>query len=372
MAEKQNQKAGNDALQVQVSGDVHIHGIDEKRAREIYMELFASHRKELTLDAFGLASERVQKLEDLLIHRMAKVDGALEAFADPGFQLALTSAHKAAAGTERQEDYELLSELLVHRVAKGEDRYVRAGISQAIRIVGEISSEALLGLTVKYFLNSFSSTEGNLFNGLETLERILTNLVYDKLPQGRDWVDHLDTLNVVRISSVSHFKKFELFLSEVYSGWIAVGIEKDSSCYLEAIKILQSVGLSVGKLLMPHELRDGYVRIPVAWKGNINMLMNPTGIIVADEGLFLQQQRLTPAQISALEAVYDLYDKNSVILAENTSRFFKELEKRPILKMVSEWRDVIPSAFTITPIGKVLAHANAERCDKTIPPFNKS
>lgn len=54
--------------------------------------------------------------------KIVQIDGALEKFAEPSFQFLLTEAHKTAASTERKADYELLSELLVHRIQKGELR----------------------------------------------------------------------------------------------------------------------------------------------------------------------------------------------------------------------------------------------------------
>jgi len=42
---------------------------------------------------------------------MEEVNGALEAFADPSFQILLVEAQKATVSTERSADYDLLSEL---------------------------------------------------------------------------------------------------------------------------------------------------------------------------------------------------------------------------------------------------------------------
>ncbi len=60
------------------------------------------------------------------------------------FQLLLVEAQKAAASTERVADYDLLSELLIHRFEKGENRVMRAGISRAVEIVDKISDDAML------------------------------------------------------------------------------------------------------------------------------------------------------------------------------------------------------------------------------------
>ena len=111
-----------------------------------------------------IANERVRELENRLIPKMEAVNDGLKAFADPSFQLLLVDAQKTAAATERSVDYDLLSELLVHRIEKGNDRHVRTGIHRAVEIVEDISNEALLGLTIIHSLNSFIPVVSIIFD----------------------------------------------------------------------------------------------------------------------------------------------------------------------------------------------------------------
>ena len=141
---KQRQTGGEGSTNVQAERIVMHVGIDEKRAREIYQEMHLQLRKEYTQEALNIANARVSQFEHSLMPKMEQVNGALEAFADPSFQLLLLEAQKTAASTERREDYDLLSELLIHRFQKGENRITRAGISRAVEIVDKISDEALL------------------------------------------------------------------------------------------------------------------------------------------------------------------------------------------------------------------------------------
>ena len=147
------QKAGNNAQQFQIQ-NLTI-GIDEKRAREIYDEKYAIAKRDFTEEALRIANERVKEFENRLIPKIEAVNNGLNAFADPSFQLLLIDAQKAAVATERVVDYDLLSELLVHRIENGNDRHVRTGIHRAVEIVEDISDEALLGLTVIHSINSF-------------------------------------------------------------------------------------------------------------------------------------------------------------------------------------------------------------------------
>jgi hypothetical protein len=109
------QKAGDNAQQFQIQSETI--GIDEKRAREIYDEKYAIAKRDFTEEALQIANERVEEFENRLIPKIEAVNNGLNAFADPSFQLLLIDAQKAAA-TERVVDYDLLSELLVHRIEK--------------------------------------------------------------------------------------------------------------------------------------------------------------------------------------------------------------------------------------------------------------
>lgn len=151
MANKQIQEAGDNSQQLQANNMIVKIGIDEKRAREIYQEMNLQLKNDYTQEALNIANSRVTEFENRLLPKMDAVEGALEAFADPNFQLLLVQAQKTAASTERPADYDLLSELLIHRFQKGDNRIARAGISRAVEIVDKISDDSLLGLTVFSF-----------------------------------------------------------------------------------------------------------------------------------------------------------------------------------------------------------------------------
>ena len=48
----------------------------------------------------------------------------------------------------------------------------------------------------------------------------------------------------------------------------------------------------------------------------------------------------------------------------------EEWNKRTNLKILREWWDNIKFSMQLTSVGKVLAHANAQRCDESLPPLN--
>ncbi len=365
---KHIQNGGDNSQLMQADAMVVNVGIDEKRAREIYKEMNLQLTKDYTEEALEVANSRVSEFEKSLMPKMEAVDGALQAFADPSFQLLLAEAQKTAAATERPADYDLLSELLIHRFQKGENRNIRTGINRAVEIVDSISDEALLGLTVAHAVSTFTPTSGNVNQGLDVLNDLFGKLFYGVLPAGNDWLDHLDILDSARLSSLGSMKKIQQFYPEVLNGYIDSGLEKESENFKKAIEILKDSKLSQN-LLLDNPFNENYVRLNVPNRNQINNLnfefrVNNNGNIVT------LPIPLTEGQKIALYSIYDLYKQDGSIKNENIRKFMEEWDKRPNLKILKEWWDNIGTRFKITSVGKVLAHSNAQRCDKTLPPLN--
>ncbi|BES65587.1 hypothetical protein SANA_20260 [Gottschalkiaceae bacterium SANA] len=364
-SEKQVQKAGENSQQIQAQSIIIHNGIEEKRAREIFMEMFAVAKKDLTNEAFSLATQRVTNFENDLIPKMGKVHGAMNAFADPDFQFLLTSAHKTAATTDREADYSLLSELLLRRIQKGDNRKTRVGIRKAVEIVDEISDDALLGLTVAFAVQFYQPITGSITDGLDVLDGLFKKICYDRLPENREWLDHLDILDAVRPSTFVSIKKYEDFYSEKLSGFCAVGIKKNSDDYTKVIEMIKEVALPEN-ILCNHELNEEYVRLEVASEKSIDSLAWTHFCNLEGKKIPIKAE-LSDNQKQQLHRIYKMYENNGTLKADIKKRFCDELVKRPYLNIVREWWNKIPSSFTITAVGKVLAHANAKRNDETLP-----
>lgn len=365
---KQSQNGGDGSTNIQAGTIVAHIGIDEKRAREICREMNLQLRKEYTQEALDIAKNRVSRFEDELVATMEKVDGALEAFADPAFQILLTNAQKAAASTERPVDYRLLSELLMHRFKKRNNRIARAGINLAVEVVDKISDEALLGLTVAHAIASFRPIIGDINKGLDMLDGLFGKVIYGNLPKGMEWLDHLDVLNAVRINSFGSLKKLDQFFSEVMDGYCAVGIKKGSENHSKALGILKQNNLS-DAILVDHALNSGYLRLCVSKKLDIDKLHYEQ--VTSQGGMPVTMSiNLAPNQIDAIKSVYDLYGTDQASRNGILEAFRQAMDSRSSLKAVRDWWDSIPQSFQITSAGKVLAHANAQRCDNTLPPLD--
>lgn len=359
---KQSQKAGEGSTQIQVENLVV--GIDEKRAREIYDEKYIIAKRDLTKEALNIADARAKELENRLIPKMKMIDEKLSILADPSFQLLLVEAQKAAAATERIPDYDLLSELLINRIQNGKDRKIRAGIKRAIEIVEDISDDALQGLTVAHSVTKFFPVSGKICEGLDVLNNLFGKIIYSQLPLGSEWLEHLYILDAVRIGSFGNMKKIHEYYPEELAEYVTVGIKKNTENYYKAVAMLSNVGLK-DCILVDHELNPDFVRIPITNKEYIPLLA-----LTKEESEQVINQPLSAFQKDVVTSVYQLYQEDPSVREQNIQKFMEEWDKRSNLKMLREWWDSLPVMFDITSVGKVLAHANAQRCDDTLPSLN--
>lgn len=354
---KQIQKAGNDSQQIQANTIIFNNGITEERTREIFSEMFELERVNYTQEAIQTAQERVNKLERSLIPRIESIEGASASFSDPKFQFLLRSAQKAAASSENENDYDLLTELLVCHIQKGESRKTRAGISRAIEIVDEIDNDALCALTVVHAVNAYSPIIGDPVEGMKVIAGLFERLEYEKLPQGSEWIDHLDVLGAVRMSSFGHMKHIDQYYPEKFNGYVCTGIKVDSENYLKAVELLKSVRFQENVLNQNVFLED-YVRIPIVSKEMID------GMVVHNN---IENRKITQKEVTVLNDIFKLYDTDNQQLAQVKTEFMKLWDSYDSLRRLREWWDSIPCSVQITQVGNVLAHTNAKRCDPQIP-----
>lgn len=362
MENKQVQKAGDGSQQVQMINPTIVMGIDEKRVREVCSEMAIDTIKQCTQEASAIAIARIEKFTTDLIPRVEKIENGFKSFSEPSFQFELRNAQKVAACTDRDSDYELLSELLAHRIKKGEDRKTKASIYKAIEIVDQIDDEALCALTLMYAIYSWTPATGNISKGIEIMNDLFTSLCYQSLPQGMEWSYHLDILNAVRVSSVGTFKKFSEFYPKVLSGYTCVGIEKGSDVYQTAVEMLQEANLPV-TILVDHELNDGYVRLNVRNKNEISNITFP----VLTQPNTIGFRKVTGTEVDALYNVWNLYSNDSKLKERVEKAFMQKWDSFDKLQAVHSWWDALSHSITITPIGNMLAHANAQRRNEKVP-----
>lgn len=357
--DKSIQKAGDNANQWQIESLTIVNGITEQRARELYSEMSRKAIEDCTSEAVATALARAEMFANDLIPRVEKIESDFRSFSEPSFQFLLKSAQKTAVCSGREIDYELLSELLVHRIKRGTERKTSASIIKAVEIVDQIDDDALCGLTIAHIIGYLYPVTGYISEGLDRLESLYDKLLNIDLPNGYAWLEHLEMLNAIKITSFASNQSIETIMSKHLAGYICVGIKMGSENHLKAQELLQEAGLNPSALV-EHELLEGYVRLAIANELQIEKI----AVIEPDAS-----RQLNEKEKDALKAVLALYELSDQKKQQVLSSFMKEFKQREALKKVVEFWSQIPRGIELTPIGRVLAHANAQRYDDGIPDF---
>lgn len=343
---RQSQSGGDYATQVQAAGDV-IVGVSEARAREIAETTARTVVEEYAEEGSRLIQERITKLDDRVIASLIRA-GRLEVFADPGFQRSYKKAQEGAAVSDEDSDYDLLAALLSDRAQRGPERSVRAGIERSIEIVDQIDSHALRGLTLLQAIQQYQPLSPNVDEGLDAMESLFADLLDGPLPEGVEWLDHLDVLDAVRINQVSTLKPFREYYPSQMPGYLAAGLP-----FYVMDWPLEVKGYTLSSLLMWHELKPGFVRLSAAVDGSLAPVVPDAEL--REAVLVLARERLGFGAVD--QGLVDPY--------------LEKLRTRRTLALIEEWWDKIPFAVQVTGVGKVLARANALRLDvrNVLPPI---
>lgn len=136
---KQSQQAGEGSQLVQAGTIVINQGVSEERVRTVFNEMVPRALEEYTKEAYTKANERITNWENSVLPRVNEVKGMLEAFADPAFQQVLRKAQQSAAVTDEKADYDLLTELLVCHVEKGDSRKNYVGIIRQLKLLDKLT-----------------------------------------------------------------------------------------------------------------------------------------------------------------------------------------------------------------------------------------
>ena len=364
---KQSQNAGDNSTQMQ-AGTINnyyttVAGIDEARARVICREEYAIARQNWTSEAAIIADKRVHQLEDKLMPKMIAYDNTLKFFSDPDFQFTLRLAQISAASSERDSDYDMLSELLLHRVEQGNNRERRLGIRKAIEVVNQITDEALIGLTMVYVISKFLPVSPDVKIGLSLLDNLYGKILDGKkLPVGENWMEHLDLLSAIRLGTkgINTFKKLEEYVPSLLSNYLVSGIEDNSEILTEIKHDFLQCGIPQN-CIIPYPLRQNFVYLNVTSKLEDIVLKKELG-----NGITLKM-KLNEQQKETMSKAISILKKDE---SNNTSLKNKLMEiwdTYPNLKLVKEWWNALLCSFNITPVGVALANAYAHGKEPNIP-----
>ena len=252
--------------------------------------------------------------------------------------------------------------MLIHRYKKQNNKASCIGINGAVDIVEQISDESLVALTVitTILIDTYPITS-NITEGLKVMNKLFESLLICDLPNNNDWLDQLDILRAIRLNSFGKLKKLKEFYLQNLDGYFCVGIDKESENYQQAINLLKPYGLE--NIFVDHELIDNHVRLPLTKATEIDKLFKKT----QPNGINLP---LSKEEKECLHKVIDLYDKTADKKNIVLNKFYEKLDMFPALKAIRDWWDKIPNGFSITSIGRVLGHANAQKCYPGFPPLD--
>jgi len=296
---KQIQKSGKYSTQIQAETLIQIAGIDEKRAREVYAEMFEIAKSTWAIEAIEIANLRIKELETRFMKRIMQLEKSLDMFKDPGFQFFLLEAQKSAASSSRDSDIDIIVEMLAKRFNGDDRKESRVLLSRAIEVIGQVSDESLQALTVltALFVGSGIAIPKdvyvwNLYDEFDYYDRFFEQLSATSLPSiDFGWDFELELLDLMRTGSKGDylFLYTDLMLDR-YKEVITVGLKKESEEHLRASKQLNEMGITEVSII-EHELNDGYVRL---------------GINKSD---YLSEMNLSNAQLNCVQEILLSYVK---------------------------------------------------------------
>lgn len=355
------------------AGDTHItyncFPFDDKRCREIFDEKWAETMKSQVVESREIVYDRKNTFDEILLQRLKKVEDGFKSLADPAFLFQLAEAQKAASTTDRKLDYELLSELLAKRTKVGNDRAMQIGIKRAVEMLPFVPDEALIGLTLSFGMVSLIPETGDIDLAFKTLDNSFKLIIGDgNLPQGKGWLDALETANLVKIGfrSISSLKKSRDINLYKLKSLASPGIKKNSDKYQQAVSILVEAGINEN-ILVDHLLNDQYARLNLKSVSDVEKAK-----FEKELGHGIKMSIVMPDnQKNALKEIFGLYENDAAIITDFENRLVNEMAKYPNLKKVNDWWDSITDVFDLTMTGRVLANANANLHDSGIPIFDK-
>lgn len=361
----QSQSAGDNAQQMQMINPTFIMGIDEKRAREIFVEMSQRAIAENTAEAYEVANQRIEQFENQLLPRIQQIEESFNSFSDPSFQVLLRKAQLTAACTEREDDYKILSELLVHRVKNKANIKKKASISKAMEIVDQIDDDSLLALTVFLAIEHFAPVTGDISRGLDVLDSLYSRFDLDNLPTDTLWMDNLSILGAINTVAFGSLKKFEQFFSEALSGYACAGVKKESEDHAKAIELLKKNGINEN-ILVENELMPEYLRLSIPREGDIDTLRLHYKLPFCGNTI-VQTLLITDKQKECLKEIWNMYAMDSDLLSKVKKNFSEKLDSFPSIKKVRIWWDSLQGSIVLTSVGRVIAHTYAKSIDNSLP-----
>ena len=151
-------------------------------------------------------------------------------------------------------------------------------------------------------------------------------------------------------------RKIGEYYSSILSGIICIGIRAGSDDFKKASDLLSESGISKN-FFIPNECLDGYYRLSINNEESMDHLLISTGAALVP---------LNEKQKQVIKQILGMYSNEPSMKRLAEERFVEKWNSFETLHKFKSWWEKTPY-FVITPVGRILAHTNAKRCDPKIP-----
>lgn len=353
-----SQTAGDNAQQLQVGGNatfINV-GVSEERVRQIVDEKISYAIEQVSLEAKEIAIDRISRFNEKFIERMVKLEDKFDSLKEPAVQRDLLEAQKSAACCDNDRDLDILSDLLLKRIKNKDNKSGVSIATNAIKVIGELSSEALGALVAKAIVFSGVKNPCTIEEHIRSINLSLLAHV-PTLPSGDEWLEQLEILKLVRLlpNGIVHMKKTHELFKSLHPGYFCNGFKENSDQYNEAIEDLKKSNLPMS-IIVPHELHQGYFRLCIFSDNIIDFLT------INKEGF---SRELTLEEKTTIRKLYNMQTMDAQNSEEIDKNFVSLFKTFPKLKQFLEWWDNIPIPFTLTATANLILNTYLEVADKS-------
>ncbi|MGW3789198.1 hypothetical protein ACWD5Z_31810 [Micromonospora chokoriensis] len=322
-----------------------VQGVTEERAAEIAEYKARQAIEKFALEGRDIAHLRISRFDRHIVTECLQ-RGLLDAFGDPSFQILLNKAQLQAASVTTEGEQDLLIKLLAERAADPRKK-VHLAVSRATAAVDSIDDPALVGLTVLWFQLMTETAIDDPVAGLTDRNETLGQIISGRsLPQGIDWVQDLELLNLVVADYSGSMRSFDDLAGQRRPGFFTEGF--DAVAAEEVRASLQAIDPKLTDLVVPHAFSDRMFRLNL---GRVESCL--------EVGRKLDLTEIQTQKVATL-----FFRHSSMANHEVRSRAMKFIESDlPHLSAARDFQNDVMGKFSVrfTPPGKALAYSEGKR-----------
>jgi len=153
MPDRQDQRAGDNALNIQAGGNVVINSLTVADVIAITEQTFRANLLDMKGVAQAVFNERSEQILADAVERLSKENpNSIQHAAEPDFQMALLDAAKAYGRTGDEDLEKLLVDILVDRVEKPSRSLVQIVLGEALTVAPRLNAAHIDALTISWLI----------------------------------------------------------------------------------------------------------------------------------------------------------------------------------------------------------------------------